>query len=261
MSKATYLFIYLLFFGVVPVFASSSNAAVDRQWNEDMKRIGARSSYEKEARKLMKLGDYDEAFKFAEKAMNPDLYVKDGWNDTMPQLIYRRLLWIKGDYQKALKNINDLLAKKFVQNWEDEAKEFEADLNWQKTGDKKYLYDFVAYLKQKHSDKLPPKGKYAQAYTEHAATQIIRTYDLLGDYEVGIEFVDSFSKMRAKGRFFHPRAKKNAYTDKDPYYQVRKAFEQDKAEGKQGCPPTRKPGEYCVGRATKVLIESKKFTM
>ena len=42
------------------------------------------------------------------------------------------------------------------------------------------------------------------------------------------------------------------------YLKVREAFEKDKAEGFKGCVGA-KPGEACMGRATKTLIQSDYF--
>jgi len=42
------------------------------------------------------------------------------------------------------------------------------------------------------------------------------------------------------------------------YLKVREAFEQDKAAGFKGC-ANQKPGEVCMGHATKALIDSDYF--
>lgn len=116
-------------------------------------------------------------------------------------------------------------------------------IEWQKSGDKKMIYKFMEYINEKYRHWFPPH-KLVPASTTYMA-DIAELYDLIGDYDNGIQWVESFQK----------KASKNKRTQEE-YKAVLRAFE----ESKRGMPKVcGDDGKYCVGRATAVLIRSDYF--
>ncbi len=100
---------------------------------------------------------------------------------------------------------------------------------------------------------LPPKA-YVSVYIPIITSKIIYLYDYIGDADGGIAFCDEVLKYWEK---------KSGYNlhrpgSKEPYFLVRQAFKQDKEEGFKGCLDA-KPGEVCMGRAAKAVIQSDYF--
>ena len=88
-------------------------------------------------------------------------------------------------------------------------------------------------------------------------SNILRLRDTIGDYDAGIKFVDECINYFKKADIEKSGVYKPGRVDNE-FVKIREAFEQDKAEGKKGC-VGKKPGEVCMGRATKAIIQSDYF--
>ncbi len=107
---------------------------------------------------------------------------------------------------------------------------------WKQTGNIKLLYDYIDYMQSKYLYWLPPKHALTTKYSD-----IAELYDLMGDYDAGIAWTESFKKATKDKRY------------KEEYKNVINAFE----ESKRGLPKIcGDGGKTCVGRATAYIIQS-----
>jgi len=142
-------------------------------------------------------------------------------------------------------------------SWVPQKLELEALLEAQRTGNTATLYEHIKYLKERNQKWMPPKGYHTS--TAGVASVIIQIYDHIGDQDGGIAFCDEMIRSCLNGiSCKSAETKKMAGTRRDPYFLIKQAFEQDKAEGFKGCLDA-KPGDACMGRATKALIQSDYF--
>jgi len=226
---------------------------VDATQGDSMGKAFQQAKLEKEGRALLRQGLYDKALIKFLQADDPALKLK-GFQDTVAKGLIRETYYLKGEYEKALEALNPLVQMNPTQwNWQNEKTELEAIIKTRDSGSAEAVRQFIEYMGIKYKDILPPR-KYDINITTTVASAIVRSYDQIGDYDGGVAFVDSVIKYDETGKA-GKTAKKYARTMKNPYFQVRIAFEQDKQEGKKGC--MGQPG--CVGRATKALIQSEYF--
>lgn len=205
---------------------------------------------EKEGEAFLKQGLYDEALQKFKQADDPSLKMK-GFQDSYAKMQIREAYYLKGEYEKALEVLTPLVQMNPTQwNWQDEKTELEAVVKIRDTKSPKAVCQFIEYMKTKYKDILPPQ-KHDINITTTVASAIIRGYDQIGDYDGGIDFMDEILKYWEKksGQDLHRPGNKNQY------FLIRQAFEQDKKEGKKGCMGK----SSCVGRATKALIQSDYF--
>ena len=113
---------------------------------------------------------------------------------------------------------------------------------FQQTGNKQPIYDFIEQYKKANKDRIPPKWMDPIVFSV-----VAELYDLVGDYDAGI----------AWGKLFRKR------DDSQPLKKTRKeydgliqAFEESKRGMQKVC---SEDGKYCVGRATAYIIRSKYF--
>lgn len=121
----------------------------------------------------------------------------------------------------------------------DRKRKLEALIEWQKTGNRKQIYDYIEYVRKKYERWLPPKKMIA--FSIDVFVDLIEIYDLVGDYDAGIALAKLFKRTTKDKRY------------KQEYDNIIKAFE----ESKQGLPKIcGDEGRTCVGRATAYIIES-----
>ena len=252
-------------------------------------KIGARNNLEREGKKLMDMGQYQEALEKFTKANSKkfDLYEHPYGGSSR---LMRGVYFLQGQYEEALNDLNQLVGYfPKHQVYQDEKLEYETLIKARDTHSNQPIYEHIDHLKKVYAWQLPPTN-----YTFGSATPIstmLRLYDTIGDYNAGIQFVDEildFLKFRRKNKNepydVYDRIKSVAEAEvcikkgvkNNPdwhgckflkeYLLIREAFLQDKAEGLKGClnaKPHQTEGgqveEVCMGRATKALIQSDYF--
>lgn len=128
----------------------------------------------------------------------------------------------------------------------DQKRKVEALIEWQKTGDKQPIYDWIKWMKQKHAQWLPPKD--IAFHSTGVMINFIELYDLVGDYDSAIDYIQPFLKR-------HEAVRNNDYKINE-----HRALIQALQESKQGMPKICiEDGKVCLGRATAYIIESKSF--
>ena len=236
------------------VFLSSaeeqnSNSSYSASYDEGIRKVLKRGNLEKQARLLEKQGLYKEAIlKYKESIqdslLNHEYEASTGHGGIMN--IYVK----QGKFEDALKELQWFITTNYnpaAKPWLDQQLELESLIKSRDTKSAKPIYDHIQYLREKHKKYLPPKGADVIM-----ATPIIRLYDYIGDYDGGIAFVEGFIEFYAK----RWRVKPENIGSKNPYFQVKQAFEADKKEDRKSC--FGKTG-VCMGRATKAPIQSDYF--
>ncbi len=244
----------LLFCCLPPLFGEKSNFAPFGN-DERTRKIFKQEQIIKEGSTLVEEGRYEEAIKKYKEALNPSVLNEE--RDKGNAIYYiEKVYKLQGKYEEALKELQwSINENSNGTGWFDEKLELEALIKARDTNSTQPIYEHIEYLKKKYKDQLPPN---AGAYSDIVATAIIRLYDHIGDFDGGIQFVEGFFKRCADGITCKGEERKLAYTPKHPYFPIKQAFLQDKAEGQPSCIDA-KPGEVCMGRATKALIQSNYF--
>lgn len=206
---------------------------------------------------------------------------QDYWR---PTFFYTRVLQKEGKYEEALREISQL-CETAPENelFADMKVELEILIKARSLNSDSPIRQYIEDFKEKYAAGLPPKG------TGDAIrmTTMLRLYDAIADYDAGIAYIDQSLKLlkikkekRNEDATVYDRIKTAQQAeecaalnkrpkDRDPQWAacklirnfllVREGFEQDKAEGRVAC-FNSKPGEICLGRATKALIASDYFT-
>lgn len=209
----------------------------------------------KAGRKLIKADDFEGALERFNEALNAK-YIKTDFDRTQAISSKTDLYVLWGKYSEALEE-DDWIFQRTPDHQYSIAKHKEilALIEWEKTKNNKITYDYISWLKNHFREQIPPISY--KGYHTTVISTILRLYNTIGDHDAGIAFIDeclNFFKDRkeARGEKFVPGKNYNEYL------KVRKAFENDKAEGFKGCLDA-KPGEVCMGHATKALIQSDYF--
>jgi tetratricopeptide (TPR) repeat protein len=206
-----------------------------------------------EGRRLAAKGVYEAAISKYSEALAPRFIFNESrksgalW-ETMR--VYR----LQGKYDESLKGLQwfiDNNRNSKVKPWLDDKLELEALIKARELKSPQPIYDHIQYLRKKYINELPPK---AGGYSSIIASMLIYLYDHIGDSDAGIELMDGFIRYYAKKAHIKPEQ----VGSKNQYLQIKRAFEQDKKEGFKGCLDA-KPGDACMGRATKALIQSDYF--
>jgi tetratricopeptide (TPR) repeat protein len=250
-------FLFSIFFSIS--FGMAVRAATPFPNDERTKKIFTQECLIKEGSDLVEEGRYDQAIAKYKEAAKPELFLHD-YDEDRPNLLMAEALEFQSKYEDALLVIDNILKKYpdrkgYDESWDGKKLELNALINARNTKSPEPIYKHIGYLKEKYKNQLPPN---AGTYSDVIASSIIRLYDHIGDFEKGAEFVNGFLKRCADGVTCKDNERKLAYTSKHPYFPIRAAFEQDKAEGFKGCVDA-KPGGACMGRATKALIQSNHF--
>ena len=247
-----------------------------------IKNIFSRNAIQEEGRQLTKRGDFQEALTKYQEAIQPQ-YINDEYEKGTAIAMMRSIYLVLQDYDAALKCIewafkNSLDGKPTVYAMEIK-NEIEALKNYQRTGDPQSVLNHMKQFFVDHKADLPPQG-----HDESSVSTLIRLYNTIGEHDAGIKFIDdfldwSYNKPNTEFENFNkPKTSSEALKigkwnelsvkNRDPTWRaykyvgqllmVREGFERDKAEGFKGC-AGKKPGEVCVGHATKAIIQSDYF--
>ena len=236
----------------------------------------------KTGRQLIKAGDFGRAHEKFNEALNPQ-YIESDFDKTQAISSKADLLVLQGKYNEALKEHNWVFERTPAHEYSiAKHKEILALIEWKKTADNKVIYDYISFLKKHFQEQIPPVGY--KGYHTTVISTILRLYNTIGDHDAGIAYIDEILDFLRNRRYAEGKKDYEIYDriktveqasdcmkvgPKDnlnwhgckfirEYLKVREAFEQDKAEGFEGCAHS-KPGEVCMGRATKALIESDYF--
>jgi tetratricopeptide (TPR) repeat protein len=242
--KRLVVLLIFLFLNVVPIVWSEAIP------DDDLWKAFRQDKLEREGQSFLKQGFYDEALSKFKEADNPALKMK-AFQDSLVKGLIVETYYLEGEYEKALDVLNPMVKMNPTQwNWQNEKTELEAVIKIRDAKSPEAILEFIKYMESKYKDILPP-SKYNPGLTPTVASAFIRCYDQIGNYKGGITFMDKALAYWEKksGQNLHRPDNKNQY------FLIRQAFEQDEKEGKKGC--MGKAG--CVGRATKALIQSDYF--
>ena len=230
------------------VFFSNSQAGMSPvPDDEHAGKIIKQSEIEQEARWLEKQGRYKEAIAKYREATDPALLNYD-YDAGVAIGGIERIYQKQGEFELALKELQWHLERN-PEKYQDQKLELEALIKTRRANSPQPIYEHIEYLKRKYKNQLPPSEGVPW---EAVVVAIIRLYDYIADFEGGIDFVEGFLK------YYAARGPGNPYQPANPYFQVKQAFLQDKADGFKGCVGSP-PGQVCMGKAAKALIQSDYF--
>jgi tetratricopeptide (TPR) repeat protein len=250
------MFILLFFLIANTLFLSCLLAnGVDKQdlSFQSVAVIGGRVQLERKGDRLVEQGLYEDAINKYQEALTPQ-FIKREEDKCQPLARIRHVHRLQGKYRDALNEMDWFIHQNpKKEEYINDKLELEALCKAQNTHLEQPVFEYIKYLREKYKKLLPPI-KYDGNYAPIITSKIIYLYDHIGDVEKGIAFCDEILKYMEKksGQNLHRLGNKNQY------FLIRQAFEQDKAEGFKGCLEA-KPGEACMGRATKALIQSDYF--
>lgn len=220
--------------------------------------VFSRNAIQDEARRLAVNGNYQEALLKYQEAIQPQYINREYQKATAMGAMIKIHLWLQ-DYDAALHKLSWFFANSATGKPTESALEKKDEINALKAYQlnnqpgmiKAYIMRFVV----KHQNEMPPV-KYVSGSATLIST-VLRLYNTIGDHDAGIEFIDicrEYFKQQDIQRYGEYRPGHND----GEYMKVREGFERDKSEGFRGC-AGKKPGEVCMGHATKALIESDYF--
>lgn len=203
-------------------------------------RLMARTKIEKEAMTLVKNGQYDAAITRYQDALDDSLIQYD-YDRSMALAMATRLYQLQGKIDLAVKSLHKFnqstLPNDFYKTTEPE---LQAVIAASEQRSKLPIYKHIDWLWKEYGLSLPPNKVRGGA-----ASDIIRLYDYLEDYNEGIKFVDK--ALKYQGLKEKPRAE---------FLKIRRAFEESEAGMPKICGDG---GKTCIGRATHALIQSDYF--
>lgn len=242
--KINKIYSAILVIGVVLIdsrlFSNEPISEAQRNYDDDMKQIGAQHSLEEEGWDLKYAGKYDEALAKYQAALELD--------EKQPPHLRGRVIFSvadvlqrQGKYQEALDKLkNNPYRNPKHEYGNDHIAELEALVEYQKTGDPKAVYEYIRGYQEKYRKGIPPSG-FGTTYVE----TILRLYDTIGDQTAGIvltdECLDFIYKQNPKFEKVNNSEEAARYIKYgDPngilqkYYLIREGFEKDKAQGTKG---------------------------
>ncbi|HOW87345.1 MAG TPA: hypothetical protein PKV84_01640 [Candidatus Omnitrophota bacterium] len=250
------VFFLLLFFLFLPtiLFADGNN---QQQVPPGLNAlVWEQGQIELEAYQLAKAGAYDAAIAKYHEALAPRfIYQED--RKCLPLYGIMNVHRLQGKFDQALQEQKWFLKmnpKK--EEYKDDYLELKALAEAQRTKSSDPVRAYIQYLRDKYKDMLPPY-KYVAVYVPIITSKIIFCYSWVGDADGGSAFIDGILKYFEQ-RDLKKYGKVRWGKGDNAYYKIKQAFEQDKAEGFKGCLDS-KPGDACMGRATKALIQSNYF--
>lgn len=225
--------------------------------DDGIKKVFSRNAIERKADALAESGRLDEALALYQEAIKPQYINQRHEKSTAIGAMQDIYVW-KGDYDKALEMINwfvDVPGREPTLVALEKKREIEALQNYQKTGDPAMILQHIQDIHVNYKAQLPPAGYGINSETPISV--LIRLYNTIGEHNLPIKLIDDcleyFKQQDIKKYGEHRPGDGTA-----AYLKVREALERDKAEGFKGC-AGKKPGEVCMGYATKALIESDYF--
>ncbi len=203
-------------------------------------------------RQLVKQGQYEEGLREFYEALDP-IYIKYDQDRMTPTAYIVRTLILLGDYEKALKEWQWFVdGNKRNDEAKVKAKQILALKKFRATGDASIVQKYLKFYMKKKSKSLPPSFEWGAGPSEVAT--VLRLYNAIGDHDAGIKLINDILAFFRTGKAGDPKPGKSDAA----YINVREAFEQDKRDGFKGCAHSP-PGQVCMGKATKALIQSDYF--
>ncbi len=258
---------------------SGGNSVAAPQDDDWTQRIIERTNLEHQAHQFFRLGRFDDAVEKYKKALHPRLIHYDHDKSTAIGGIVQ-VLKVQGKYEESLEwyrwfvDRNEEVKSRFQPgDFEDESEitgiisarqvvpaewhEIKALIQARDSSSSQAICNHISYLKKRYKRFIPPRN-YSVGF-DNIIADIIRLYDYIGDYDAGIEFVDGvLNYFKKKGYLKDVTPTTSAYD----YFRIREAFLEDKAENRPSCvsaKPATNDSEVCMGRATKVIIQSDYF--
>lgn len=243
--KTIGLIFMLMYFSSTLLFATSNQELPITDRKERMRRIFLQGGIINQGTDFARAFKFDLAFqKYLEATQSQ--YLKEETDKSFPLSLLSDLYRELGKCQEALDVLSwheEHLNHPRSQAAINEKKAYlKACVSWQKTGDKKPIYDFIKEYKTTNKDQIPPKRA-----DNLVMSRVAELYDLIGDYDASIAWVKMFRKADKSEPLKRTRSE---------YDSLIQAFE----ESKRGMPKVcSDDGKYCVGRATACIIRSKYF--
>lgn len=262
------------------VLAVTEKELVSVKHGDGMKLLAQQNQLESDGNKLEDSFQFDLAKEKYEQAIKIGKRMTPRQDYARPTSFYIRILQKEGKYEEALEEMGRL-SERVPKNeyFDNRKKELEALIKARSESDAEPVRKYIKSIKEKYAERIPPKGHWS----EMEISVILRLYDTIGDYDAGLAYIDQifdFLKQRRKEKGDKsyvlyelktsqeaiacmnrpkPNSDLNGCRFMRDYLLVREGFERDKAEGRESCISV-KPGEICMGRATKALIASDYFT-
>ena len=212
--------------------------------DESLKKIFARGQVVNQGQDNLRRLNFDvAASNFL--AATDEKYFFEGSNLGYPRGMLIDIWVYCGEYEQALKGVEWFFSQRIIGDWAiDDRKKIRAIIEWKKSDSKQPIYQFIDEYKKKYKDRIPPKVKWIDI---NVFVTVVELYDLIGDYDLGIAWVQTFRKADKSEPLKRTRKE---------YAGLIQAFE----ESKRGMPKEcSADGKYCVGRATAYIIRSKYF--
>ncbi len=247
------------------------------QQDSGINKVYARGRIEQQARELAEHGQFDEAIILYRQAIQPEYINQEHEKSTAVGALID-IYTIQNNYEEALKSLAWFLRHNPpAESALEQKEELEALIEFRDRGDESLTESHVGLLKERYKKWLPPVGY--NTYSPIVISKILRLYNTVGDHDAGIAFVDQcleyiykqypkmnkvHSAQEAYQYVIEPGEKTTHRLDWLEYkgvwdhLKIREAFEQDKADGFKGCAHSP-PGQVCMGKATKALIQSDYF--
>jgi len=218
------------------------NSEIIREGRLRTKKIMAQEKVLRQARRLVKQGEFDSAIAKLEIALEPE-YLNREQDKLQPSFQLMKIYQLQGQFNLALQEADKIILIKPNHLYALEHRsEIKAQIQAINTVSAEPLVVWIDAYFAKYVKDIPPHSY--NSFSPAPVGVIIRLYDYIGDYSNGMAFVDrilAYKKLRRPVRA--------------EYEKVKQAFLQDQAEGKKGC-LGQVSGQVCVGRATQLLIQS-----
>ena len=235
MKKALFL-IATLFLAII-IFFQIYTHQQNVYGKKRIRQIYAQNHILREGDELARAGDYEGALTKFSEAMEVE-YILKPTDRSEPIFRKVRTYRIMGRYADALHGLDEFMELAARPGGDVEIRnELSALTEYQKSGSSETVYKYIEWLRLRETNYLPPQN-YNTSSPYYIAI-ILRLYDVIGDCDSGIKFVNEVTAFFRTGNAGDPKA---GWVD-DEYLKIREAFEKDKAEGTKG-------------RATKAIIQS-----
>ena len=214
------------------------------------KKVGGRNALQSQAFNLAEQFKFDEALALYKKAIEPERLNQDYEKSTAIGAM-TDILIVQGRYEEAKRVFSWFLEGKQppAASAIMKIREIDALIEFSQKQNSEVVRQYIDILRNFERANIPPVG-----HDTIPITELLQLYDIIGDYDAGIAFVNKcISYFRDNKRY-----EGDAFVEPIEYVKIREAFEQDKAEGKKGC-VGKKSGEVCMGRATQAIIQSDYF--
>ncbi len=217
-----------------------------RAEDEKFRKMFAQSELVRESGQLEQSFQLAKAVEIAKKATGTEYITTERDKGRPLMSVFLCEVYLQ-NYEAALEASSEYVRVSPGNDWGIEQKQkIEALIEWQKTGNKQPIYDWIEAAKKKNAQWLPPLN--IVFHSTGIMIQFVELYDLLGDYDAAIDYIQPFLKR-------HQAVRNNDYKINEHLSLI-----QALQESKQGLPKICiENGTVCLGRATAYIIKSKSF--